>query len=99
MSECDENSCCPAEGSCNTPASPSEECCTLAEDLLCLAKSAKHALLQEKMKKVLEAKIGKKLDKVAEVAVEALLTQWQHKMAAKEACDTYHDALSAALKD
>lgn len=98
MSECEENSCCATDNSCNTPASSGEECCTLAEDLLCLAKSAKHELLQEKMKKILEAKIGKKLDKVAEVAVEALLTQWQHKVAAKEACDAYHDGLSAAMK-
>ncbi len=98
MSECEENSCCPTERSCNTPTGENEECCTLAEGLLCLAKSAKHALLQEKMQKILEAKIGKKLDKVAEVAVEALLTQWEHKMAAKESCDAYHDKLSAALK-
>lgn len=98
MSECEENSCCPNETSCSVPPSTSEECCTLAEDLMCLAKAAKHELLKDKMKRLLEAKIGKKLDNVAEVVVEAMLTEWQHKMAGKEACNTYHDALNAALK-
>ena len=72
--------------------------CTLAEDLLCLAKSAKHELLKEKMKKSLEAKIGKKLDKIADVAVDAVLACLQQKLAAKEGCDQYKENLFAALK-
>ena len=96
MSECDDNSC-ETDESCHTGGKSDGEC-TLAEDMLCLAKSAKHDLLKEKMKKVFEAKIGKKLDKVAEIAVEAVLACMQQNIAAKEACDKYEENLMAALK-
>lgn len=94
MTQCNENSC-------NTGSSrgPTEENCTFAEDILCLAKTAKQELLKEKIKKGLEAKIGKKLDKVADAAVEALLTCLQQKMAAKEACEQYRENLFAAFKN
>ena|SRR5271168_3126771 len=97
MSECKTDNSCETENSCSTGAQTEGEC-TIAEDLLCLAKSAKHDLLKERMKKILEAKIGKKLDKVAEVAVEAALACMQHKMAEKQACEDYHEKLMAAFK-
>ena len=97
MGECKSDNSCETENACSTDA-PQDEQCTIAEDLLCLAKSAKHDLLKEKMKKLLEAKIGKKLDKVAEVAVDAVLACMQHKMAAKEACNDYQEKLHAAFK-
>src|SRR5476649_349847 len=89
---------CKTEKSCDTSHTHEDEGCTIAEDLLCLAKSAKHELIQEKMKKILEAKIGKKLDKVAEVAVEAALACMQNKMAEKQACNDYQEKLMAAFK-
>lgn len=49
---------------------------------------AKEMLLKEKIKVRLEAKIGKKLDKMADLAVEMLLNKWsmkQEKYAMKEA--------------
>ncbi|MBK6895702.1 MAG: hypothetical protein IPH06_03835 [Alphaproteobacteria bacterium] len=100
MGDCNDNSCsteiCDSgKGSCDS--GKSEEC-TWAEDLLCLAKCAKHELLKEKMKKELEAKMGKKLDAVAKVAVEAMLKCIEHKMEAMEACHDYKDKLYAALK-
>jgi hypothetical protein len=70
----------------------------MAEDLLCLAKSAKHDLLKEKMKKVFEAKIGKKLDQVAEVAVDAVLAHIQQAVAQKQACEQYKEKLIAVFK-
>lgn len=94
---CHEDSC-DTEGSCDTGNKKQDDCCKLAEDILCLAKCAKHELLKEKMKKVLEAKIGKKLDKVADVAVDALLACWQHEMEAKQGCENYKQNLFAALK-
>ena len=44
---------------------------------LYMAKSAKMELLKEKMKKRLEASHGKKLDKVADLIVEALLDHYK----------------------
>lgn len=104
MGDCNNNnnnSCDSNKGYCDSgvkkPMQSSGEC-TIAEDLLCLAKQAKHELIKEKMKKVLEAKIGKKLDKVAEVAVDAALACIQHQMAAKEGCDDYKAKLKAAFQ-
>src|SRR5476649_1173918 len=99
MSECKTEVSCETENSCRCPNCGQEECCcTLAEDILCLVKCAKHELLKDKMKKLLEAKIGKKLDKVAEVAVDAVLACMQHKMTEKQACDQYKENLMAAFK-
>lgn len=97
MSDCNEGQCSTDKGSCESD-SQSSDCCTLAEDLLCLAKQAKHELLKEKIKKELEAKMGKKLDAVAKVVAEATVACLEHKMAAKEACDDYQSKLHAALK-
>ncbi|MEK6746191.1 MAG: hypothetical protein AABY33_04085 [Pseudomonadota bacterium] len=100
MGECNnnDNSCDTSKNSCDSGSSKSSGECTIAEDLLCLAKEAKHELLKEKMKKILEAKIGKKLDKVAEVAVDAALACMQHQVAAREACNDYQAKLSVAFK-
>ncbi len=69
----------------------------MAEEILHLAKCAKHELLKEKMKKLLETKMGKTLDKVAEVAVEGILTRMQHKKAKKQACEQYKEDLMTAF--
>lgn len=104
MGECSDNKCDSDnsydtnKNSCDSGSKKSSGECTIAEDLLCLAKQAKHELLKEKMKKVLEAKIGKKLDRVAEVAVDAVLACMQHQVAAHEACNDYKAKLSAAFK-
>jgi hypothetical protein len=99
MGECTSNNTCETEKSCGRAESQNQEKgCTMAEDLLCLAKSAKHDLLKEKMKTHLEAKIGKKLDKVAEAAVDAVLAHLQHTVAQKQACEQYKENLIAAFK-
>ena len=96
MTQCTTGNSCETSGNQNQQTSKDE--CNFAEDLLCLAKSAKHELLKEKIKKGLEAKIGKKLDKVAEVAVEAVIGCLNQKIAQKEACEEYRGNLFAALK-
>jgi hypothetical protein len=99
MGECKTDNSCETEKSCgSTKHQHEEERCTMAEDLLCLAKSAKHDLLKEKMKKVFEAKIGKKLDQVAEVAVDAVLAHIQQAVAQKQACEQYKEKLIAVFK-
>lgn len=97
MGNCNEGQCSTDKGSCGTESKGSGEC-TLAEDLVCLAKEAKHELLKEKMKKELDAKIGKKLDSVAKLAVEAALACLAQKIEAKEACDSYKARLYDVLK-
>jgi len=96
MSECHDNSC-ETDEDCHTGGKSDGEC-SIAEDILCLAKSAKHDLLKDKMKKVFEAKIGKKLDKIAEAGVDAVLACMQQKIAAKQACDQYKEKLMEAFK-
>ncbi len=98
MGDCHTNDSCETESGCTPEQRQESDRCTLAEDLLCLAKSAKHELLKDKMKKILEAKIGKKLDKAAEAAVDAMLACYQNKAAAKDACDTYQKNLKAAFE-
>lgn len=94
---CDENTC-STEKDCGTESKKSDDCCTIAQDLLCLAKQAKHELLKEKMKKEIEAKIGKKLDNIAKIVVEAGIAYMEREFAAKEACNSYNEKLLAAFK-
>jgi hypothetical protein len=70
----------------------------MAEEMMSLVKCAKHDLLKDKMKKLLESRIGKRLDKVAEVAVDAIIAKMEHKVAQKHACEQYEDDLIAAWK-
>ncbi len=92
MSECND------KDSCESSEKKSDDCCTVAQDILCLAKQAKFELLKEKMKASFEAKIGKKMDKVAEVAADAVISCFQHEMAGKEACNDYKEKLLSAFK-
>jgi len=99
MSDCKTDASCDAQkGSCDSGQKPAGNECNIAQDLLCLAKQAKHELLQEKMKKVFEAKMGKKLDSIADVAVDAMIACMEHKMAEKAACSNYQEKLFAAFK-
>ena len=105
MNECTDNKCEIGKGSCDSSAhcctsGRNESCChdNYADDLVYLAKQAKKELIKEKMKAALEAKIGKKLDKVAALAVETALEWMKHKKEGKEACDKYHASLENILK-
>ncbi len=93
MSDCNTK-----ENSCTTETPKKSDCCTFAEDMVCLAKQAKKELIKEKMKAVFEEKIGEKMDKVAELAVDAALACMQHQLAGKEACDEYKENLLAVIK-
>lgn len=88
---------CQTGASCNCPHCGQEECCcSMAKEMLSLAKCAKHDLLKEKMKKLIETKIGKRLDEVAEVAVDAVIAKMEHKTARQQACEEYEDDLMTA---
>ena len=49
------------------------------------------------MKNELEAKIGKKLDNVAKIVVEAALGCMGHEMAGRQACNEYKEKLFDAF--
>ena len=84
---------------CHCPQCGKEECCcSMTEKMMGLATCAKHDLLKEKMKKLLEAKIGKKLDEVAEVTIEAVIAKMEHKAAHEHAHEEFEDELIAAWK-
>ena len=84
MCECEEGKC-----SCSNECSEqscgcgnSGECCSegqydKVDMFIYMAKGAKMELLKEKMKKRLEATEGKRLDKVADLIVGALLDQYK----------------------
>ena len=95
---CHENSCDTTKGDCNEGHKKGDDCCTLAEDLICLAKCAKEELLRDKIKKALDAKIGKKLDNVANIVADAANACLQHELESKQACADYKENLLAALK-
>lgn len=63
-----------------------------------LAKCAKYAVLKKKMEEKIEERMGGELDKIAELAVGALLDSL-HRMAAKQAAShQYVDDIIAAMK-
>ena len=72
--------CCSSDGcGCN---SPEQSCgkCDKMEMFMEVAKTAKSELLREKIKKRLEVVMGKKLDKVAELLVEAMIDHYKSEM-------------------
>ncbi len=50
------------------------------------------------MKAVYEAKIGEKMNNIAEIAVTASLECMMQELATKEACDNYKNDLITAIK-
>jgi hypothetical protein len=99
MSEYQTEASCDKHAPCHCPNSEQEECShSMAEEMMGFVKCAKHDLLKDKMKKLLEAKIGKRLDEVASVAVDAILAKMEHKIVQKNACEQYEDDLMEAWK-
>ncbi len=68
-------------------------------ELMMLAKVAHKELLIEKMKKALDAKMGAKMDKVADVAVDAALAWMKGKMAEKQAHEDFDSKLMDIFKN
>ncbi|MFA4993764.1 MAG: hypothetical protein WC521_00440 [Bdellovibrionales bacterium] len=74
-------------------------CCGKVDEFIGLAKSAHHELLKQKMKNVFEAKIGKKMDKVAEVVVAAALLQMKDRMSEKQAHEQFEKKLMDIFRE
>lgn len=75
-----------------------EECCAdFAQHLLEVADEAWMEVLKEKIKKHVETKSGKKLDKLAEFIASSNHTRWKNKMGAKKACSDYEEKVAEYL--
>ncbi|OJX92841.1 MAG: hypothetical protein BGP00_23230 [Novosphingobium sp. 63-713] len=70
----------------------------MAAKMFHLAKCAKHALLKRKIEQHLDAKIGAKLDRMAQLAADALIDSMQRIGARKQACRRYEDDLLAEMQ-
>ena len=78
---CEEGKCCSGGAS---ECSSGCECCHekfCEQDkmaiMMCLVKEAKMELIKEKVKKKLESAIGKKLDQIADLLVEAMMEHYK----------------------
>jgi hypothetical protein len=67
-------------------------------ELLETVKMAKEHLLKKKIMDKLDAKIGKKLDAIADVAVEMIMEKWKMKEAKMKKKEAWMDKLDAAMK-
>lgn len=83
-------SCC-----CNNMGGEHEKCM----ELMMLAKIAHKELLIEKMKAALEAKMGKKMDKIADIAVDAALSWMKNKMSERQAHAEFDEKLMDIFKN
>lgn len=61
--------------------------------LICLAYSAQKELLKEKMKTHLEEKAGKKLDEVANLAVDAMINKYKKMRECKKSREEFEEDL------
>ncbi|MDD4616072.1 MAG: hypothetical protein PHW76_03010 [Alphaproteobacteria bacterium] len=68
-------------------------------ELMMLAKIAHKELLIEKMKAALEAKMGKKMDKIADIAVDAALSWMKNKMSERQAHAEFDEKLMDIFKN
>jgi hypothetical protein len=69
-----------------------------AKEFMMLAKKAHMELLKDKMKAVMEAKVGKKMDRVAELVVETALVYMKDRMAEKQAHENFEEKLMEIFK-
>jgi hypothetical protein len=68
-----------------------------AGDLLDTVKAAKHHLLKEKIKTRLESQMGKKLDQMADIAVEMLMMKMEMKKQKMERKDALMSKLQGVM--
>jgi len=64
-----------------------------ADEFLDLATAAHHELLKQKMKDAFEAKIGKKMDKVADLVVDTALVYMKDAMVEQQTQEKFEDKL------
>ncbi len=94
---CEDEKPCGCEGACMCEEQ------SMADELTCLAKEAKMNVLLEKMEAHVEKEIGPKLDKVAKVAVDHLISMWKLKTSSEQMQEAevkaYQEKLMALMKE
>ena len=76
-----------------------DSCCgKMIDSIKAIANDAWAELLKDKIKEQFEIKTGQKMDKIAEVAADASIEYWKHKIQAKEACKEYEHKLFDVIK-
>ena len=97
---CEEGSCCESgKGS----ECCSEKCCCEGNSMdkgqmmMGLANEAWSELMKEKMKAAYEKAKGDKMNKVAQISVEACMAYWGSKMKSKEAWNEFEEKLKNAM--
>ncbi|GEM_PF-1832071 len=96
--ECCEDSCCESgkenaccdEKSCDEPMDKGKYMMGLADD-------AWEELMKEKMKIALQKAKGEKMDKVAQICVEACIAYWSNKMKEESAWAEFNEKLKNAM--
>jgi len=68
-------------------------------EMLHAADCAWHGLMKDKMKAVLEKERGDKMNKVAELSVQASIEFWTKKMAGEEPSDDFFKELETKLNE
>ena len=105
--DCCETECCSNEEEPCCGVETQESCCQsdsccdesggFASGVLRIADDAWAELLKEKIKKAFEAKKGKKMDKIAEIAADAAAAYWDSKKKGKAIAKDHYAKLEQAL--
>ncbi len=95
--ECSEGSCCESEKECCGSKGCCEEEKSMGAMIMKLANEAWDDLMKEKMKSSYEKAMGSKMDKAAQIGVEACIMYWGNKMKGKVAWAEFEEKLSKAM--
>ena len=95
--ECNEGSCCESSSDC----CESKGCCEQEKGMgvmvMRLANEAWEELMKEKMKSAYEKAMGDKMNKTAQIGVEACMMYWGNKMKGKMAWMEFEEKLNKAM--
>ena len=90
-----ESSCCESSCGCNDSCCDSEM--SKGKMFMNLAEEAWMELMKEKMKAAIEKASGPKMDKAAQVAVEASIAHWADKKKKEAVCAEFEEKLHRAM--
>ena len=94
--ECCESGCCEAKSEWCCQSCCSEEK-SMPEMMMRLANEAWEGLMREKMKAAYEKAIGDRMDKAAQVSVEACINYWNNKMSGKASMAEFEQKIGKAM--
>ena len=90
--ECCDEKCCSESCQCSC-----EETNDISKEIMQLADKAWEELMKEKMKAAYEKAIGERMNKVAQVGIEASIAYWGSKMKAQSSWAEFEEKLRKAM--